>query len=33
MWDNRSLLHKANGDYDEPAAISLPHMQQGDVPA
>jgi taurine dioxygenase len=34
MWDNRSLLHKANGDYDMNQLRYLYRvMLQGDVPA
>jgi taurine dioxygenase len=34
MWDNRSLLHKANGDYDMSQLRYLYRaMLQGDVPA
>ncbi len=33
MWDNRSLLHKANGDYDMSQVRYLyPVMLQGDTP-
>ncbi len=33
MWDNRSLLHKANGDYDMNQLRYLYRiMLQGDVP-
>jgi taurine dioxygenase len=33
MWDNRSLLHKANGDYDMKQLRYLYRvMLQGDVP-
>jgi taurine dioxygenase len=33
MWDNRSLLHKANGDYDMSQLRYLYRIMQGDVPA
>ena len=33
MWDNRCLLHKANGDYDmEQMRYLYRVMLQGDVP-
>ncbi len=33
MWDNRSLLHKANGDYDMSQRRYLYRMMlKGDVP-